>query len=108
MNGGEVACQGDFRKSKLLLIGALPAVLAIASFESLNSQQTEDPTLRLGKDLEKSITETAGEGRQTFLFNTFGDESFCGDKLHLHQAIAGARFGGIGPGLSPRQGWQLA
>jgi hypothetical protein len=41
------------------------------------------------------------EGRQTFRFDTFGDESFWGDALQLHQAIKGAKLGGVGPGLSP-------
>src|SRR5262249_9483732 len=40
-------------------------------------------------------------GRRTFRFDTFGDERFWGDTLKLHQAIEGARFGGVGPGLSP-------
>src|SRR5205823_3448741 len=42
------------------------------------------------------------QGRQTFRFDTFGDEAFWGDALHLHQAIEGAKFGGVGPGVSPR------
>ena len=42
------------------------------------------------------------EGRHTFRFDTFGDEAFWGDTLKLHQAIEGARFGGVGPGVSPR------
>jgi mono/diheme cytochrome c family protein len=42
------------------------------------------------------------EGRQTFRFDTFGDEEFWGDQLHLHEAIAGSRFGGVGAGLTPR------
>src|SRR5215213_2332928 len=41
------------------------------------------------------------EGRQTFRFDTFGDEAFWGDMLKLHQAIEGASFGGTGPGLTP-------
>src|SRR5256714_8853963 len=41
------------------------------------------------------------EGRQTFRFDTFGDEAFWGDMLKLHQAIEGAGFGGTGPGLTP-------
>jgi cytochrome c5 len=41
------------------------------------------------------------EGRQTFRFDTFGDEQFFGDTIKLHQAIEGARFGGVGPGVSP-------
>lgn len=43
------------------------------------------------------------EGRQTFRFDTFGDEAFWGDKLKLHLAIAGSANGGVGPGLSPSQ-----
>lgn len=42
------------------------------------------------------------DGRQTFRFDTFGDEAFWGDALHLHQAIAGERNGGVGPGVSPK------
>jgi len=42
------------------------------------------------------------EGKQTFRFDTFGDEAFWGDTLRLHQAIEGERFGGVGPGVSPR------
>jgi cytochrome c553 len=43
-----------------------------------------------------------GQGRQTFRFDTFGDEAFWGDTLKLHRAIAGARQGGVGPGVSPQ------
>ena len=42
------------------------------------------------------------EGRQIFRFDTFGDEVFWGDKLKLHQAIQGSKFGGVGQGLSPK------
>src|SRR5215212_5415850 len=42
------------------------------------------------------------EGRQIFRFDTFGDEVFWGDKLKLHQAIQGTKFGGVGAGLSPK------
>lgn len=47
------------------------------------------------------------EGRQTFRFDTFGDEAFWGDMLELHLAIEGAGLGGIGPGLSPRAALEL-
>jgi hypothetical protein len=42
------------------------------------------------------------EGRHTFRFDTFGDEAFWGETLQLHDAIKGAKSGGIGPGVSPR------
>ncbi|MCA1732348.1 MAG: hypothetical protein LC732_01955, partial [Acidobacteria bacterium] len=41
------------------------------------------------------------EGRRTFRHDTFGSEDFWGGALRLHEAIAGAANGGIGPGLSP-------
>ena len=41
-------------------------------------------------------------GRHTFRFNTFGDEGFWGGTIRLHEAIEGSRFGGVGPGVSPR------
>ena len=40
-------------------------------------------------------------GRHIFRFDTFGDEDFWGGQLNLHQAIAGAKSGGSGAGLSP-------
>ena len=42
------------------------------------------------------------EGRHTFRFDTFGDEAFWGDTLRLHEPVEGAKFGGVGSGLSPR------
>lgn len=41
------------------------------------------------------------EGQETFRFDTFGDEDFWGDTLKLHQAIEGAKLGGVGPGVNP-------
>ena len=41
-------------------------------------------------------------GRNTFRFDTFGDQEFWGGALRLHEAIAGAANGGVGPGLSPK------
>ena len=41
-------------------------------------------------------------GRHTFRFDTFGDEGFWGGTIRLHEAIEGSRFGGVGPGVSPR------
>lgn len=42
------------------------------------------------------------EGRQIFRFDTFGSEPFWGDALQLHKAIAGAKNGGVGGGVSPK------
>ena len=42
------------------------------------------------------------EGKQIFRFDTYGSEAFFGDALQLHRAIAGAKNGGVGPGVSPK------
>src|SRR3954462_14217014 len=55
--------------------------------------------------VRESVAENAlklvRQGRQSFRFDTFGDEAFWGDTLKLHQAIEGAASGGVGPGLTP-------
>jgi hypothetical protein len=42
------------------------------------------------------------EGQRVFRYETFGDEAYWGGTLKLHQAIAGAKHGGVGPGVSPK------
>ncbi len=49
-----------------------------------------------------SAEQSIKDGRQTFRFDTFGDEAFWGDTLKLHQAIEGTKFGGVGAGVSPK------
>jgi len=51
---------------------------------------------------ERHDHDTVLQGRQTFRFDTFGDEDFWGGTLKLHQAIEGSAFGGVGAGVSPK------
>ncbi len=51
---------------------------------------------------DNNSAKLVSQGRETFRFDTFGDESFWGDTLKLHQAIEGSKFGGVGPGVSPK------
>src|SRR5213075_2178065 len=52
--------------------------------------------------LAQNQRELISQGRQTFRFDTFGDQAFWGDALKLHQAIEGSALGGVGPGVSPK------
>src|SRR5215468_4921671 len=47
------------------------------------------------------------QGKRTFRFSTFGDQAFWGGTLGLNKTIAGAKHGGIGPGLSPKEALAL-
>ena len=51
--------------------------------------------------VRQNVRQLVKDGKQTFRFDTFGDEAFWGDTLRLHQAIEGANLGGVGPGVSP-------
>ena len=51
--------------------------------------------------IQKNAREMVEQGERIFRFDTFGDEAFWGDTLKLHQAIEGAKLGGVGPGVSP-------
>jgi hypothetical protein len=42
------------------------------------------------------------QGRQIFRYDTFGSEVFWGEALQLHRALAGAKNGGVGDGVSPK------
>jgi hypothetical protein len=53
-------------------------------------------------DLAHNAQTMLDEGKKTFRFETFGSESFWGDALQLHKAIAGEKNGGVGLGVSPK------
>jgi hypothetical protein len=89
--------------------GALAVAMCLAGSTSV-IVATEVPIVRSGErpvgDFDRQIlanvSEMVEQGRETFRFDTFGDEAFWGDALKLHLAIEGSRFGGVGPGVSPR------
>src|SRR5205814_6347819 len=58
-------------------------------------------------EIEKNSKRMLNEGGQIFRHDTFGSEHFWSDKLHLNQAIAGERFGGVGHGLEPKDALKL-
>ena len=81
------------------LLLAIPVITAAAG-----SRRDGDGPRGSGFDgvIAKHADDMVNQGRQTFRFDTFGDEDFWGGTLGLHNAIAGERLDGIGPGVSPR------
>jgi hypothetical protein len=83
----------QIRSTLLVLSGLL--VLSSAGFVLLQKIASSDEA---AADHADQLIE---EGRETFRYDTFGDEAFWGGSLGLHDAIQGEEFGGVGPGVSP-------
>jgi hypothetical protein len=84
----------DIAIGVLLVFSAVLLLIGLAGLASPTLAQSDDPIL---ENAQRMIE----EGRQTFRFDTFGDEAYWGDSLQLHQAIAGEANGGVGEGVSP-------
>jgi cytochrome c5 len=82
---------------------ALGGVVAVA-FQATAATSDLTTTTRAPSDdsVDNAAKVLVRQGRSTFRFDTFGDENFWGETLHLNQAIAGAANGGVGPGVSPK------
>ncbi len=76
-----------------LLAGASGACFLAVTFHAFGDQN-QDIVAQNAQNLIQA-------GRQTFRYDTFGDEAFWSGTLQLHQAIEGAALGGVGPGVSP-------
>src|SRR3989475_2099850 len=83
----------------LVAVGLVGAVWAVAP--AGNALSAGVPR-GFDKVIEDNANRMVREGRQTFRFDTFGDEAFWGDALQLHHAIAGEKHGGVGGGVSPK------
>ena len=88
----------------LLIIGAtlVALVLLLTTKMGRSAQDYSSAVSPADRAIEANDDRMIAEGRRTFRFDTFGDEAFWGDTLHLHQAIAGGKLGGVGSGVSPR------
>lgn len=84
----------------LSLVGASLAVAGREPHQAAQNGQSLD-------ELVRQSAVTLEEGRRIFRGDTFGDEDFWGGELRLHEAIAGAGGGGVGPGLSPKAALEL-
>jgi hypothetical protein len=82
------------------IVPALALLTVTSSWTT--SADGQQPLSTNDKQFNKGAQQILTEGRQVFRFDTFGDEGFWGGTLRLHQAIEGTRFGGVGPGVSPR------
>jgi hypothetical protein len=90
-------------KARLFLVGLPLVLLAPAVFTfSRGGPGPGGETAPFDHVINHNATQMVKQGRDTFRFDTFGDERFWGDALMLHKAVEGAKFGGVGGGVSPR------
>jgi cytochrome c5 len=85
-----------------IALGLLTVAVALV-FLGVKSDAQSGKTGKTGGDpTDVNAQRMLDDGKQTFRFDTFGDEAFWSDALQLHRAIAGAQNGGVGPGVSPK------
>lgn len=89
----------------LLAALVIGTAMSLSASILMQSRANAEASSRTGGQQESSVSAANSmtqQGRFIFRFDTFGDEAYWGDTLHLHQAIEGARLGGVGPGVSPK------
>src|SRR5262249_11770262 len=89
--------------SGTLVVAVCMATAWTAAFVAPRAQSRDagDGNRAFDRTIAAHARDLFTRGRETFRFDTFGDEHFWGDALKLHQAIEGTRFGGVGGGISP-------
>jgi hypothetical protein len=95
----------------LLAVTAISLVLVNSGKAKNSDQNNQGPPAQSHAKREKlrnfdaqilaNANDLLDDGRETFRFDTFGDEAFWGGALQLHQAIKGSALGGVGPGITP-------
>jgi hypothetical protein len=97
----EVAPSARSRRRLLLIFAVLAlGIVGAAFFRATAPTSSAATTASRGDD--DANERLVAEGKQTFRFDTFGDQAFWGGTLGLHKAIEGAANGGVGPGVSPK------
>jgi len=78
------------------------AVLRAVDAQTQGAAASTTPLNSFDSAILTNASQMIEEGRRIFRFDTFGDEAFWGGQLKLHQALAGAALGGVGPGVTPK------
>src|SRR5215470_14884408 len=68
------------------VLGITLGLLALGTITATSGRSPSSTSQFLGS-AEVNSAQMIQQGRQTFRFDTFGDEAFWGDQLHLHQAV---------------------
>ncbi|HKG60459.1 MAG TPA: hypothetical protein VKB05_11930 [Pyrinomonadaceae bacterium] len=99
---------GRTRTDRKLLRSAVVLVFVATAlgYFSVRGNAQRDREEKMHAPFDEQISSNGQEmfrrGREIFRYDTFGDEAYWTDKLKLHQAIQGSKFGGVGAGVSPK------
>ena len=92
---------------KLMMLAAVLTIGLGYLASRSRAQRPDDRSLnqsqqRFDLQISENAKQMMEQGKQIFRYDTFGDEAYWTDKLKLHHAIQGSKFGGVGPGVSPK------
>jgi hypothetical protein len=85
---------------------AVPAIVLGSALYSCTTAKVDTSTPETRRAINAHGAELIDEGREIFRFDTFGSETFW-TRTRLHDAIAGEKNGGVGPGVSPNLALKL-
>jgi hypothetical protein len=99
------------RRWYLSILGLWIVAVFLSDSDAVGQQRKGQDSPAAGPRLDRSVRDHVqhllAEGMQIFRYGTFGSEDFWGGQVKLHEAIEGEKFGGVGPGVSPKQALEL-
>jgi len=99
--GRIILAERGLARIALVLFAAAITMVFVSTKDSWAEGEKGGKSTASERQTDANAQRMLDEGKQTFRFDTFGDEAFWTDALQLHRAIAGAANGGVGPGVSP-------
>src|SRR5688572_27287195 len=78
----------------LLLAVSLTFALGYLAARS-RAQLADQKSQGFDQQISENARRMMDQGKQIFRYDTFGDEVYWTDKLKLHHAIQGSKFGGV-------------
>ena len=86
-------------------LACLSGPKSVATNPAVEAEKTDAQSHR--DEIDDHAEKMIKEGREIFRYDTFGSEAFWGGQLRLHEAIAGEKNGGVGPGLPAKAALEL-
>ena len=102
MRKGRDAKDGLMMLIKVLVLAASLTVAFGYLTDRSRAQRSDQKSQGFDHRISENAQRMMEQGKQIFRYDTFGDEAYWSDKLKLHHAIQGSKFGGVGSGVSPK------